>query len=543
MRTDYTYNSTGQLSAIKYFDTADLVNPMESYGYTYDDRGFIATEDIDSTYLVDGTAVTTDIYKVHTYDDIGRLKQSDVTVDGAATPATTNWTYDNVGNRLTQTDSDGMLDYDYNEFNQLVEIDTIVSGTTYEYMDYTYNTRGGQATQIETVSGGTDITTSYAYDAAGRLAKTDDGTDISKNFFNGKGQRIRQELNPGANVETTKYYYTGGALLFTTDDDNDKLTENIVTPGGSVIASQRYEGEYANEFYFYNYDIRQSTTSILDNSFNLMQGYEYDEFGNQTVTGDTGFLNEVTFTGAISDSTGLQYMNARFYNPNTGRFLTQDTYTGNAYEPWSQHLYSYTGNNPVNYVDPTGHVRINNVTMTDTGNTAEMDERKERYIEMQKVAAMNNWGENTISKSDAEKSQLDFENVVEEWTGSDIEFVKHISTTSIPNDGDSYVQDQADATAMYLLGLPSGGGSLLVNYALNYNRHETIDVYEVGGTYMQKYYCRTLINEELGDVQGVTVPYQYKYVTVYFNSPNMIAENIEYIYSQNDGPPRGAYND
>ena len=49
-------------------------------------------------------------------------------------------------------------------------------------------------------------------------------------------------------------------------------------------------------------------------------------------------------------------MNARFYNPSSGRFLSQDSYSGNPQDPWTQHLYAYCGNNPVNMIDPTGHL-------------------------------------------------------------------------------------------------------------------------------------------------------------------------------------------
>ncbi|GBF32787.1 Rhs family protein [Desulfocucumis palustris] len=85
--------------------------------------------------------------------------------------------------------------------------------------------------------------------------------------------------------------------------------------------------------------------------------YEYQEFGTYTSEGDSDSdETRFTFTGApYFTGPGLYQMGARYYNPEIGRFITNDTYRGNIYEPWTQNLYTYCNNNPVNYVDPTGH--------------------------------------------------------------------------------------------------------------------------------------------------------------------------------------------
>lgn len=102
--------------------------------------------------------------------------------------------------------------------------------------------------------------------------------------------------------------------------------------------------------------MRGSTTAIVGANGTLQKGYGYDEFGSIAESGNVSFLNEVAFTGSALDASGLPYMNARYYNPSTARFLSQDTYTGSASDPWTQHLYAYCINNPVNMVHPTGHM-------------------------------------------------------------------------------------------------------------------------------------------------------------------------------------------
>jgi len=76
-------------------------------------------------------------------------------------------------------------------------------------------------------------------------------------------------------------------------------------------------------------------------------------------TNKDGFINEknnIKYAGYIYDGeTGLYYLNARFYDPETARFIQQDSYSGNILDPLSLNLYTYGHNNPISYYDPTGH--------------------------------------------------------------------------------------------------------------------------------------------------------------------------------------------
>ena len=64
---------------------------------------------------------------------------------------------------------------------------------------------------------------------------------------------------------------------------------------------------------------------------------------------------------------GLYYLNARYYNPEDGRFMTEDSYRGEIMNPETGHLYVYCANNPVNYVDPSGHFLVSTAVLVGGG--------------------------------------------------------------------------------------------------------------------------------------------------------------------------------
>ena len=90
----------------------------------------------------------------------------------------------------------------------------------------------------------------------------------------------------------------------------------------------------------------------------MVATYQYDAYGN--LLKETGNVeNPYRYAGYRYDKeTGLYYLQSRYYNPETGRFLTRDTFEGFEKEPLSLNKYAYTENNPVMKIDPNGYYSV-----------------------------------------------------------------------------------------------------------------------------------------------------------------------------------------
>ena len=363
---EYTYDAFGRVTKMTYTDSKDG-EVKESYGYTYDKNSNILQERLISHYAA-ADEKELDCTKNYTYDKNGRLTKAEVIdhTEGGAGSGTTEYTYDLAGNRDKELTPEGLLlDYHYNGLNQLFLIETEEQDDTGEWQvrateTYTYDRNGNQTGKTSSASG---ETISMTYDAANRLAgyeKKKDGTTLlnQKNRYNGEGHRIRKEETKGKESSVRNYYYQDGKVLYTTDGANQRDSFNLLGLEDNVIATARGTGS-SETWYLYNKDTRGSTSSLIDDGGTAAAAYEYDAFGNTTARIGENFDNEICYTGQVYDKeTGLYYYNARFYDPEDGRFLTQDTYRGEQMEPDTLHLYAYCANNPVNYVDPSGHAAL-----------------------------------------------------------------------------------------------------------------------------------------------------------------------------------------
>lgn len=109
---------------------------------------------------------------------------------------------------------------------------------------------------------------------------------------------------------------------------------------------------------YYVFDGHGSTRLLADETGAVTDTYTYDAFGNLTdKTGTTE--NSYLYCGEqFEGTTGLYYLRARYMNPQTGTFISMDSYQGSIYDPVSLHKYLYANANPVMFTDPSGYFSL-----------------------------------------------------------------------------------------------------------------------------------------------------------------------------------------
>lgn|GEM_PF-1860396 len=111
---------------------------------------------------------------------------------------------------------------------------------------------------------------------------------------------------------------------------------------------------HAGTHHYYYTDPQGTVLAKADANGNIIATYDYAPYGT-AVTSMTPAPNGPGYTGHVNDpDTGLVYMQARYYDPAVGRFLTADPIKPAAGNAFNFNRYSYVNNNPVVGIDPTG---------------------------------------------------------------------------------------------------------------------------------------------------------------------------------------------
>ena len=94
----------------------------------------------------------------------------------------------------------------------------------------------------------------------------------------------------------------------------------------------------------------------------LVASYSYDAWGNCTITQDTtgiGAINPIRYRGYYYDSEiGLYYLQSRYYDPNTGRFINSDGVLFANQGVLFANIFIYSFNNPIVYEDTSGYFPV-----------------------------------------------------------------------------------------------------------------------------------------------------------------------------------------
>ncbi|RBP48517.1 polymorphic toxin-type HINT domain-containing protein [Arenicella xantha] len=324
---------------------------------------------------------------MYTYDDNSNRVTQTETQNGFATSKvqTTVYDYDNAdrmtGYAITDQDSGDVQAFDYTfdaNYNRKTEVErTIVNGTTTvvkdrtssydennrlttivdnldpdnKSIDYTYDNNGNTLTKTDNTQVAPEFT-SFRYDSRNQLSQAIRGPPTAEESqglydYNAIGMRVRHLDSERGDIE---YIYDGKSVL-----------EERVLGNNALLAHYRYTDRLislntATDEQYYHYSALRTTANLTNTSGATQVSYRTDVWGH--ITAQQGSSpNRQVFTGQEHDqNTGLIYFGARYYDPDTARFINEDTYLGEGNTPPSLHRYLYAYGNPTVYIDLHGYL-------------------------------------------------------------------------------------------------------------------------------------------------------------------------------------------
>ncbi len=339
--TDYEYadgkaeNSTTNL--VSKYSQSYGSDSVLSYDYSYDNNGNI-TEIKQNGKLINK----------YTYDSLNELKEEYDYVNKFYI----NYSYDGAGN--LQNKYEQVLDpnYGYPTGTQ--------HGNTYEYTDTSWKDKLTKVngSNISYDANGNPLTyrdgMSFEWEN-GRILKKINTSDKSVQMsYDSNGMRTQKTVDG----VKTNYYYDSNKNLIALVKGNDTLLFYYDSDGSATSFS------YNGTMYFYVKNLQGDVIRIIDLAGTEVASYVYDAWGNiKDTKGEPTIreINPIRYRGYVYDTeTSLYYLQSRYYDPFTGRFLNADIYcdTGTS-TPLSTNMFAYCENNPISNADEGGYIAAN----------------------------------------------------------------------------------------------------------------------------------------------------------------------------------------
>jgi RHS repeat-associated protein len=172
-------------------------------------------------------------------------------------------------------------------------------------------------------------------------------------------KRISQTIG-GSSPSTTYYLNAMGARSEKFVAGGSTTWHDYIQADGHIVA-EKFSGGTAAMRYFV-LDHLSSVAVVMDDAGTVLERLSYDAWGQRRCSDGTGdascFTGSATTRGFTNqeeiDQVGLVNLNARIYDPVLGRFMSADPTVETPFIPQILNRYSYVGNNPLSFTDPSG---------------------------------------------------------------------------------------------------------------------------------------------------------------------------------------------